>query len=196
MIRILFLLGDDVEDFDFFSVNALLHKCKDYYNIEIEYASHQCYAQSNNGFVIPTTSLSNLISKQYSATIIPGSKKYDSFLKYKNELAELLQRNILHGGRVYTICSGVKLLGELDLIQGFRISVHKEKGYEYVKYNTTIGSGVEKHKWLTSIGYHKNYNYVKSVECFFQVLKDFFPVSCIDRIIKRTEIRSMMSDKS
>ena len=191
MIKVLFILGDYVEDLDFFSINSLLHKCRDYVDAKIEYTSHMSTVYSNNGFPISTVPISQLGSYLCNAIVIPGSKNYDTLLKYRDEFMVLLKKNIMSGCKIYTICSGAKLLGELGLLEGAQVSVHKTKQEEYAKYKAVIGTRVEKRSWLTSVGHHPDYIYVKSVECFFQVIQDIFPPFCMDSIVQRTEIRAM-----
>jgi putative intracellular protease/amidase len=192
-MKVSFILGSDADEIDFFNVNSLLDKCKEYIAIEIDYFGADKFARTKSGFIIPTIKIDEA-NVLYDAIIISGSKNYDKLVK-TSMVKDFLIKNIEHGCHVYSICSGTKLLGELKLIDGFNVSVHQQKEPEYSSYKVQLYRGIFRDRWLTTIASDDTYSYLKSIECFYQILNDYFP-KLYETIVKRVEVKSKVLEEA
>lgn len=192
-MQVAFILGDYVDEIDFFNISSLLDKCKEYMSIEIDYLGTDKFAFTKSGFEIPTNKFREK-ETLYDIIVIPGSRNYSKLIE-TSVVKEFIIENIEHGCHIYSICSGTRLLCELKLIEGFKISVHQKKELEYYPYKVQLCRKISKDKWLTTIASDSTYSYLKSVECFYQILNDFFP-TLYETIVSRVEVRSMVLEES
>jgi putative intracellular protease/amidase len=180
------LLGDKFEDIDFFIIYALLNKAADYIPIELTLISYKENTVSKCNVSVATTPGTKSVS-DYDTLIIPGSNDFRELKKDKS-VNYIIKRHIGFLKPIYVICSGIDLLLEMDLIKGFKISTHYLKRQKYRERDLLLSNGIERDRWLISVGGHPNYIYLKSVEGFYQIVRDHFP-QIEERMIERIEVR-------
>lgn len=186
-MKIAFVLGTGVDDIDFMNVNSLLDKCKSYMPIEIHHLGGSSAAYTKSGFEIRTLTVGTGHT-DYNAIVVPGASSYEALVG-KPEVKGFFVGNIENGSHVYSICSGTKLLCELNLIEDFTISVHQQKELEYAKYKVKLSHEIVRDRWLTTVSADAAFSYLKSIECFYQILHDNFP-RLYETIVRRVELAS------
>jgi transcriptional regulator GlxA family with amidase domain len=120
------------------------------------------------------------------AAVIPGGPGVHTLHEnaaVSSWLAGLVARNV----PLYTVCSGIFLLAQLDLIRERRVAVHAKKREALASLGVTnIGAGYVEDGNLHSIGGSSSASYVKAVEVSFRILHRFCP-EAIPYVAERME---------
>lgn len=183
------VLGARFDDLDFFPLFTMLTKAADYVQLRVETWSSQTLATSKCGFGVPCKQV-DAPAEGFDVVAVPGAADF-SALVASPTLRGLLVDHMAHGRPVYTVCSGVDLLTQSGLIAGFTVCAHGRLAGT-TGYVTYTDSGIERDRWLTSIGGDGSNRYSKSIECFFRILEDHFP-HARNAIVARTEIDSVFA---
>jgi putative intracellular protease/amidase len=174
--RVAIIAYNGVDELDFVGVLAPLVKARDAVIPDAEFITEVIgptpFRGSSGLLMTPDKAFSD--QHEFSildALVLPGGKGADTATQ-DPALSDFVLRARAARVPFYTVCSGVLILRDLNLLDGMLVAIHGKKEHLLKTSGCKTGSGVIRDKWLVSAGGFGPGDGPKGAEVAFHLLRD------------------------